>query len=744
MQPQLANPSKKPSAENASQIVNDQWVRYERARDFGHLKYLETASKCNDYYRGEQWDPGDKAKLEAEGRPALTINMILSTVNAVLGEFSRNDIEFRYVPKAEGQEYTPGVMTKLSNAIATANNYKWIEDQVFSDGIIMDGRGYFDMRVDFNDNLQGEVKIVSDDPSTILIDPDAKEYDPATWTEVFKTEWLSPEDIEAMYGKKAVDEILTHAINANTFGMDSVIWDDHKNTYGDTHSIPESLTLQAASDKEQRTVKLIRVIERQHIRMDPVIELVDMHTGDTKEVPLTWNEEKVQNAILTYDLGVIRRAKKKVRWTVTADKVLLHDDWSPYKTFTKIPFFAYFRRGKPFGLVTNLLSPQEQLNKLASQELHIINTTANSGWIMWRGSLSGMTADDLRNQGAETGIVLEVNPGQPEPQKIQPNRVPSGIERAAMKSAQFIKEISGVNDAQLGFDSPEVSGVALKQKEMMGQVQMQVPFENMQRTRHLIAKKMLELVQQFYTEPRVFKVVTDGMGMTGDMKQEEQEYFLNMKNAAGEVLNDITIGKYEIALSVVPSRDSYQDQQFAEALNLRNVGIAIPDDRVIEYSHLAHKEQIAEEVRKLQGRGELTEEQMKLQQFQQEINMQLMQLEVAKAEAEVRKLQAEAAEKLAKIDINSPEYEIEREKMEQELMIAREQLQVRLDLANLQSKTAFDTTMLKTKGGLATERGKARVSLRQSREANQTDIAKEAMRLRNQSKGIDFPVRKGV
>ena len=68
--------------------------------------------------------------------------------------------------------------------------------------------------------------------------------------------------------------------------------------------------------------------------------------------------------------------------TVTADDVVLDDDWSIYRSFTIVPFFPYFRRGNPFGPVDNLIDPQNLLNKTSSQELHIVNTTANSGWVI--------------------------------------------------------------------------------------------------------------------------------------------------------------------------------------------------------------------------------------------------------------------------------------------------------------------------------------------------------------------------
>ena len=130
-----------------------------------------------------------------------------------------------------------------------------------------------------------------------------------------------------------------------------------------------------------------------------------------RQVPGNWGERKKKKFADEYGLEILTRLDRKVRWTVTADKVVLHDDWSPYECFTIVPYFPYWRRGRPFGMVRNLISPQEQLNKISSQELHIVNTTANSGWIVETGSLNGMTADDLEEHGAETGLVLEYNRG---------------------------------------------------------------------------------------------------------------------------------------------------------------------------------------------------------------------------------------------------------------------------------------------------------------------------------------------
>ena len=161
-------------------------------------------------------------------------------------------------------------------------------------------------------------------------------------------------------------------------------------------------------------------------------------------------------------------------------------------------------------MVRNLLSSQEQLNKITSQELHIVNTTANSGWIVENGSLSGMTADDLEEHGAETGLVLEFNRGSTPPAKIPPNqKIPTGLDRLGQKAAANIKQISGITDAMLGQDSAEVSGVAIQAKQNRGSMLLQVPLTNLAKSRQYLAESILGLIQGYYTEERVIQITDE-------------------------------------------------------------------------------------------------------------------------------------------------------------------------------------------------------------------------------------------
>ena len=667
--------SRKIDPAKEEEICRTQWARYERARDNGHLDYVEMALKCDEYYQGDQWDEDDVDALESEGRPALTINTILPTINTILGEQSTRRADIQFKPRRGGDEETAKVLTKLYMQIADNNKLDWVEQQVFSDGLIMDGRGYFDVRMDFSDHVEGEVRITAKDPLDILIDPDAKDSDPKYWNEVFESKWMTLDEIEELYGKDKADRLLFVAENGMSFGPDSVEYMETR--FGDTETNDDYFGAGVPGDEEYRNVKALRVIERQHKKISRALFFVDPDTGDQRQCPDAWNERKCKKFAKDYNMTLISKVIRKVRWTVTCDQVVLHDDWSPYSQFTIIPYFCYFRRGRPFGIVRNLLSPQEQLNKIASQELHIVNTTANSGWMVESGSLVGMTADDLEEHGAETGLVIEYARGTNPPSKIQANQIPTGLDRISQKAQLNIKSISGVNDSMLGTDSAEVSGIAIQAKQNRGAIMIQVPLDNLRKSRQYLAEAILNLIQTFYTEQRIIQVTNEE-----DPLKPREPMVINQETPEGRVINDLTIGEYDVIVATAPARDSFNEIQFAEALSLRQAGVAVPDDAVVEYSHLAKKGELAKRIRQMTGQEPPTEEQAAAMQQQQEIQMMQLQLEIAKAEAEVRHIQSETAVNMSKVqDTTDIEPQLRIAELQAKIQMNQEQLALRRELS---------------------------------------------------------------
>ncbi len=667
--------------EKLGKAAEANWAAYIRARDSGHMDWVACADRYDEFYQCEQWSSEDVAALDEENRPHLTINKVLPTINALVGEQTQRRADIQFKPKKNGE--AAFALTKLSMAVDDANQVEWKETEVFTDGCITD-RGYYQALINTDHNIIGDVDIKVLNPRQVLPDPTASDYDPAQWREWIYIDWVSMDEITATYGEKAAATVRDVAsAEPGTYGYDSIMLESHR--FGTDN--PISRYQISAGDDEGKYIKKIRLIRREHKRHERIPHFLDMQSGDLRPVPNTWEPERVEAFAAKTGLTVIMRTVQQIYVTVSADRTALHHSRSPYATFSLIPYYPYFRRGKPMGVVRNIISPQEQLNKMESQELHIVNTTANSGWMVEQGSLTNMTSDDLTERGAKTGLVIEYAPDRNAPTKIQPNTVPTGIDRLAGKADAHIREISSINSSMIGEASPELSGVALRFNQSRGALQLAGPMDNLKRTRYLLARKKLELFQQFYTEERIVRYID----MT-DPFNPDQELTVNQVTAAGEIVNDITLGEYEITVGIGQAQDVFEESQFAAAVEMRNAGIMIPDDVVIEASPLQRKHEIADRVREMSGMGEPTEEQMMMAKFQQEVQMQMQILDIEQKQAELAKLEAEAELARAKAYKEGNTDARLLEQLEEKIQEKREELQLRTNLAQMSNQMKMSLT----------------------------------------------------
>ena len=598
--------------------AKEQYDHYQYGRDNGHLDFIVKADACDNYVAGKQWDPIVEMSLKSQGKPVLTINKTLATLAAIMGEQLENRADISFRPLKDGEQETADALTKLYIQIANDNKLDWIESEVAADGFIT-SRGFYDVRVEFSDSMEGEIKINKINPRNVVIDPDAEEYDPDTWKEVSITKWLTPDDIEILYGKNDADILRLRQPDGLIAEYDNV--DKHHGSFGgDTRT--------SISGTE---IRKVRVIERQYKKLSNAWHFVDPETGDLSKVPDTWTDARRNEVAEAAGMSLIRKIVERIRWTVTADNVVLFDEWSPYQYFTVIPFFPFFRNGTTIGIVENIISPQDQLNKTSSQELHIINTTANSGYKVKTGSLQNMDIDDLSSKGSQTGVVFELNDIN-DLEKLNPNQVPTGLDRVAFKADQFIKEISGVSDSSRGFDRADVAAKAIEAKQAAGSVNLAKPMDNLGRSKHMLVIRILNLMQVFYTEHRVVKVLgTDLVPITSELE-------VNKPTVDGEVLNDLTVGKYDVVITTAPARNTFEETQFKEALELRQLGIAIPDDILVEASHLARKAEIAARLKETSGDAPGSVEEQQAAQLE----LQLKELEIQEKQADIAVKEANA------------------------------------------------------------------------------------------------------
>lgn len=610
-----------------SELAFKTWQRYAYARDNGHTRFMEKAEKCERFFQGDQWTAEDRAKLEAVRRPVLTINKIISTISNVMGEQIYNRAETTFRPRSGAPAATADVLTKVYKQISDNNQLDWARSDMFADGIIT-SRGFLDVRLSMNDSAQGEVCISNLNSKNVIVDPDAEEYDPDKWGEVMTTKWVTADDIAVLYGKEDAELLRNRDTSAFPYGYDSIQMNRDRFGYA---QVP-----MYTGDKDFSNVQRnIRVIERQHRMLDRQRHFMSPETGDMRAIPEDFDRNRIAFFVEKFGFVVTNKLVRRIKWDVIADNVVLHSDWSPYRHFTVVPYFPYFRHGRTIGLVENLLGSQELLNKSSSQELHIVNTSANSGYKVKAGALVGMTPAELESRGAETGLVIEVN-GDPDKDivKITPNAVPSGLDRISYKAEEHIKSISGVSDSMQGFDREDVAAKAIQAKRQAGNTNLVKPMDSLTRTDFILARNVLDIVQGFYTEERLLTITHD------EATGEAEDFKINEVDPYGAITNDLTIGEYAVVVSSVPRRETLEDSQFEQAVALREMGVAIPDSVLIDSSRLLNKKDI---IKTMEGDKESEEAKAAA-----ELQRRAQEAEVSKAEGEAAQKHADAGLKQAK------------------------------------------------------------------------------------------------
>jgi hypothetical protein len=575
--------------EGARAIRN--WNRYQHGRLRGHIQFILSAQRSRGFYLGggRQWTQKDASKLTSEGRKPVEQNEILQSVNTAVGYQIANRMDISLQPRGLGSdESVATTITKVVKQVSDNNQLHWRETEVFTDGMVT-GRGYYDVRMSFKDNALGEIVVSTIDPADVIPDPDASEYHPDQWADVTIRRWYTLDEIEQLFGKQARTKVSLMSSSEQEMPVDS---DEGigRSKFGNDN-------IYAQADAYLFDVDTTRycVIDRQYRVFEKTVCAV-WPTGDIRPIP---NATKSQReAYIAQGCQIVTRMMPRVRWVVSTMNVLLFDDYSPYPWFTVVPFFPYFMRGETIGMVDNMISPQEVLNKSLSQFLHIVNTVANSGWMLEDGSVTNLTPEEFKAQGAKNGLVIYYKQGSNPPKKIESSPVPTGLAEVIATVNGALKSVSGVSDVVSGdVKANEMSGVAYQARQYAAQQKLAIPLDNLARTRHILANRIVDLIQMFMDAPRVLRIVEDDE--MGNKKTSTMVINQPAEDEAGNLvyLNDMTIGEYDIVVSEQPMQITFDNSQFEQIKTMMiDMKLPIPAKYILKYSNLQDKKDIADSI----------------------------------------------------------------------------------------------------------------------------------------------------
>jgi hypothetical protein len=341
--------------------------------------------------------------------------------------------------------------------------------------------------------------------------------------------------------------------------------------------------------------KNVRILDIQHYVRTWAWHFVDMETGDIRRIPDNFGQDKVHQILAWAQskgehLTVANLRVRRLKWTQMVGHTMVADAWSPYRSFTVVPFFPYFRRGKTMGFVEPLLDPQREINVRRSARINIIGRSSNGGWEVPQGSLTPQQLENLRRNGGKPGFILEYKPIMADgrmvgkPSQIQPAQAPVSIEQLEKEAEGDIKEIAGINDAALGLtDAGTASGRAIRARQQGAVIGLELAMLNWHQTMNLAGVKQLEVIQDHYNTQRIVRV--NGQGPT------PIQMVINQRAADG-IINDVTLGTYSVDIDETTANEQFLAAQFAELLELKATGLPIPDDFLIDASSLGRKEEL--------------------------------------------------------------------------------------------------------------------------------------------------------
>ena len=571
---------------NSRDDARDVFWRFDEVYQRGHIEYMQWARRLEDYYLGGglQWRAEDRAAVEASGRPAHEVNTILPTINAAAGYQISNRVDIAYQPKrGKSSEETAKVLSKVVRHSLDNTEYPFRETDMFLDGLIQQ-RGYLDIRMSYEDSLEGEVKITNPDPLDVIPDPDAKAYNPDEWSDVRISRFLTALEIEGIYGKDAAEMIVASSnnyIHEEQFGTEYV----ERSSFG---ALPPSYAMNVGWYSGNGHHRRYRVVDQQtNIYANSLVAV--WPTGDFRVVEGLPREHLAW--LIDQGVQIVKRRVRRVDWKVAAPEVCFIKQLSPYEHFTIVPYFPYFRRGRTIGMIDNMVSPTDMLNKFISQYAHIINGTANSGWQGEENSLANMTDDEFIGRGAETGLVLLRKSGKAAFQKIEPNKPPTGIEKMVTFAHDHLNIVSGVDENLRDPGKQDLSGVAIQSLQFASQQKLAIALSNLSRSRRMVADRVLGLTQRFMGNERIIRISeVDKYGV-----ERKVPLALNVKQEDGTVWNDLTAGEYDMTVSEKPAAVTFDNTDFEQLKAMRvDMGIQIPDPTVIRASSLSDKSEIAD------------------------------------------------------------------------------------------------------------------------------------------------------
>ena len=570
-----------------------------RVEDF----YLSAQPYINTYW-GEadtdvRFECGDQTVWESfygnvplSRRKMFNFNRIRRIINMVSGYQRRNRKSTIITPVENGDTETADQYSKILMWNYQQEGIGETISEAFH-GSLITGMNLLHIYMDYRkDPVNGDIKVDNCPYNSFVIDPFFRKRDLSDCTGIMRRSYLTKASIYSL-----LPDFVSEFKNMTSAGRH-----DEKFQF-----MPEAF---AYDNKNLLTYDefYYRAYRKQDL-------LVDTQTGETRE----WtgkDPEALKLFLKTYPSVIVANNDiPTVRLTIVVQGRVVFDGPDPagVDEFPFIPVVAYYNPQIPYyplrvqGIVRGLRDSQYLYNRRKIIELDILESQLNSGFIFKPDMLIDPSDIHMTGQGKGIGVKNEANIATDVVQ-IQSPAIPPTTLQVSESLGKEIEDVSGVNSELLGSAIDEKVGILAMLRQGAGLTTLQGVFDNLDYAQKMLGRLQLKYAQSNFTPGKVKRII----------EQDPAPQFYNK-----------AFGIYDAAVEEGLNTTTQRQMQFAQLLQLKEIGVPIPDEVIIESMTVQNKKQLIDTIKASKEQ----ESQMQQMQIEAAVREQMAKTELAQARA---------------------------------------------------------------------------------------------------------------
>ena len=592
------------------------WMEYANRED------MNSFEEAFNYYNGKQWSDEEVDMLTSEGRPPLAFNLVFGKVNTVTGLEQQIRSGFKATPVGAEDDELALLATALLKFEDRNKRLQKIFSRAFKTAIIC-GRAWIDVGTHF---LPGEVtlsnKIRNENVFNVYKDPDSIEYDMSDAHYLLRQKWLSIPQLKRTYPEVFMSKTPQEIGSMLNFERDARFPRRVQEMENDYSINPNIHDWSSFVDNNKRRAKVIELYEKRvEYQWYVVVNSGQRFPAKNKQDAIKISEKMNEEAKKAQQDAIFAPAKvpeNRIYVTSYSGNMVIRDTkLIPFKhnTFPIIPIYAYMedsgKKVDTYGVVRNLIDPQDEKNKRHSQFVDILNRAPKGGGFFQQSAIDGEQLKALSQPGAWVGVKGSIK------DKIMPSThnfmgILSHYQWLEQTSQADTKEISGINDSLIGIPTnSRESGVAAQTRIQQGLTTLQELFDHLNTAKRLVVEQVMSNIQQFYDMPKIQKIV-------GVMHRDNPQF---LQNAPMQLIQRFYELSYDILIDEGESSPTARIASTQSAKELLQYAQSMPPTAVmtivkavIDMSDFPGKREMLEQLSGAQSQALMEEAMQKAQQ----------------------------------------------------------------------------------------------------------------------------------